>query len=1125
MIQQPLSHDPWPIERERAAQAPGFRRPDLTAVPRRSLYLLGILAAVRVFGLVLIAEAIARGLGGLAAATTADLRLILGWGGLGALLRAGGDWATVVVSRRVASDVKQRLRRRLLTRIASGDTASGGTAVLASEALDDLDDYFTQTLPAVIAAAVIPLLVGARILGADWLSAAVIIITVPLVPLFMILIGKHTQLRTDAALAALIRLADHLTELARGLPVLVGLGRIDDQSRALDAIQAQYRSRTETTLRWAFLSALALELIATISVAVVAVFLGLRLLNGTMDLEPALLALLLAPECFTALRDVGSAFHASQDGLSALERATTVLSRPPARDVRSTAESPMGIHRLRVRYRGRDEVALGPITADLVGITAVSGASGSGKSTLLAALAGTLPADAEVTGQISGVRGDQVAWAPQPPCVFASSPREELARYGATGQAMAEVGLDRLGEVTIADMSPGELRRLAVARSLARVDAGARLLLLDEPTAHLDADAAELVRTAIRRRANRCVIVLASHESATLALADHTLTLPSAAPCLPGEDPVAAAADQVPAPPTDHPETPIPATGPASGRLTLGRLLRPQWGTWVAATLLGSLSVGLGAALTAVSGWLIVRASIEEHLMYLMVAIVGVRAFGIGRAVSRYAERLLTHRAALHTIDELRLQLWRAIAARGAGSRRFLDGGAPLDYLVTLADDLRDQLPRILPQLGAGLLTLAGVITATTFLAPHLVVVVATALVGACAVATALTTRAERGASTARVAARSEILRGTAALAGAARDLRGNGVAAAAVEDLDLIGQRLADAEYRAAWSASLGTTVVTLTTVLVAVAVPVLSPGLAAEQASALTLLILASVEPLTALITAVRRLPTLHQLLSRLNPALARTPQPAWGHTPAPRVSEVGLEQVTIRYPGATAPAVSDVSATAHRERWLVITGPSGSGKSTLLSAIMGALRVDRGQICANHSPITGFTETSWRAKTAWCPQEAYIFGSTIRGNLLLACPQDEAHDDETLRVALHRAGLGPLLASLPLGLDTHVGAAGSALSGGERQRLAVARALLTRADVLLLDEPTAHLDDPTAAAMMADLRAATAGRVVILVSHRAADRSPSDALVELGETTRASEDRRGLLRGQLATGTTRA
>ncbi|WP_313355189.1 ABC transporter transmembrane domain-containing protein, partial [Microbacterium sp.] len=376
-------NDPWAIEASRP-QTPR-RRPDLSAVPKRALYALGLLAAARALGLVLIAEAVARGIAGLAASGLSldATRSILILGVAGALLRAGAEWAASVVSRRVATDVKHDLRRRLWNRIAEGDRAGGGTAVLAADGLDDLDDYFTQSLPALIGAAIVPLLVGVRILSADWLSALIIVITVPLVPLFMILIGKHTQQRTDAALTALTRLADHLTELARGLPVLVGLGRVDEQTRALDGIQRRYRQRTEETLRWAFLSALALELIATISVAVVAVFLGLRLLNGTMALEPALIALILAPECFTALRDVGTAFHASQDGLSALERAKVMLSARARRDVRVDPTGPVRVDALTVTYPGRQAPALRAVTAEISGITAVTGPSGAGKSTLL----------------------------------------------------------------------------------------------------------------------------------------------------------------------------------------------------------------------------------------------------------------------------------------------------------------------------------------------------------------------------------------------------------------------------------------------------------------------------------------------------------------------------------------------------------------------------------------------------------------------------------------------------------------------------------------------------------------------------------------------------------------------
>lgn len=1108
------------------AQAPGFRRPDLSAVPRRSLYGLGVLAASRALGLVLIAEAVARGISALAGrGLDADaVRLVLVLGLLGALLRAGGEWATSVLARRVATGVKRDLRRRLWRRIAHGDATGGGTAVLAADGLDDLDDYFVQTIPAVISAAVVPLIVGLRILGADWLSALVIVLTVPLVPLFMILIGKHTQQRTDAALSALTRLADHLTELARGLPVLVGLGRVVEQTRALDDIQARYRARTEETLRWAFLSALALELIATISVAIVAVFLGLRLLNGTMELEPALLALILAPECFTALREVGTAFHASQDGLSVLDRARALLGRRPGADVREAGGETIRFESLSVRYAGREHPALGAADAELRGITAITGPSGAGKSTLLAALAGVLPSDAEIEGRVVGMVPDAVAWAPQAPRAFAETPRAELALYGAGDSALDEVGLAVLADAAVAELSPGEQRRLAVARALARVDAGARLLVLDEPTAHLDRVAADLVRAAILRRADRCVIVLASHEPETLAMATAEIAVgaPVAAAVSAASDREGAhtAASDGVTPPFETPagtgggaarqgahsgasgvvRRPR-ATPPAPERLTLRALLRPHRWVWIASVLLAALAAGLGIALTAVSGWLIVRASVEEYIMYLLVAIVGVRAFGIGRAVGRYAERLVTHRAAFQVVDALRLRLWASIAARGAGSRRLLEGGAPLDYLVTLADDLRDQLPRVLPPIGAGVLVVVAAIVTTGMVAPHLTILVALVLVLAVVTASAAAIASERGAGTARVAARSEIVRGTAALTAAADDLRGNGTTQAALEVLDAAAVRLADAERRAAWSAGLGSALVTAAVAVLAVLIAPLSPQIPAESASVIALLALALLEPLTGLVAATQRVPALRALLARLGPILQPAPAPDWGTgTLDAATREVALDDVTIRYPGASHPAVADVSGTARRGRWLVLDGPSGSGKSTVLSTVMGALPVERGAVVADGAPITHLDERAWRDRVAWCPQDAYVFDSTLRGNLLLARTRADAPDDDAMRSSLTRAGLGPLLDGLADGLDTRVGAGGSALSGGERQRLAVARALLTRADVILLDEPTAHLDEPTAAAMMADVRRATADRVVVLVSHRAGDRMPGDDVVAL-------------------------
>ena len=1156
-----MSVDPWVLEAERTASAPRFRPPALGPVPKASVYLLGLLAALRAAGLVLVAEAIARGIGALAAGDLAaeTTRLIVVLGIAGALLRAGAEWATSVVARRIATSVKQRIRGRLWRQIAAGDAAGGGTAVLAADGLDDLDDYYVQSLPATIAAAVVPLLVGLRVLGADWLSAAIIVVTIPLIPFFMILIGRHTQQRTDEALTALTRLADHLAELARGLPVLVGLGRVDEQAKALEQLQGRYRERTQETLRWAFLSALALELVATISVAIVAVFLGLRLLNGTMELEPALVALILAPEAYAALRQVGTAFHASQDGLSALDRSRAILERPAPADVRGGSGSgSIRLEGLSVQYAGRDAPTLAGITAELTGIVSIAGPSGAGKSTLLGALAGALPADAVVSGRVHGVGSDAVSWAPQAPRAFAGSPRAELALYGADPlAALDELGLGHVADAAVAELSPGEQRRLAVARALARVDAGARLLVLDEPTAHLDRASADRVRAAILRRADRAIVVLASHEPETTALATMTVPVGAAPPVAAAplaEEGADAVRTRLEAPAGaaegfDAPSALRARGGSASGererRLTIRSLIRPHFASWAGSIAMAVIAVSMGLALTAVSGWLIVRASIEEHIMMLLLAIVGVRAFGIFRSVGRYAERLLTHDAAFKVVDLLRVRLWRSIAARGAGSRRLLEGGAPLDYLVTLADELRDQLPRVLPPVAVGVLVIAGTGVTTAFIAPALTWIVVLTLAIATTVASALAIWSERGAAAARVGARSRIVRGTAALAAAAPDLRGNGVEGAALAQLDDASAELSTAERRGAWAAGLGSAVVTAALAALACLVPVLAPTLTAEAASVIALLTLALLEPLGDLVAAAHRVPALRAVLARLAPVLRPAPQPAWGDAEPPSpVATVELDEVSVRYPGMSRPAVADVSGRAERGRWLVLDGPSGSGKSTLLSAIMGALPVERGAVraaapatvsptasasvspsasadigrvadmahaserhalyaaasAAGGVPLTELDERQWRSRVSWCPQDAYVFDSMLRGNLLLARTRDDAPDEAAMRAALEQAGLARLVDSLGDGLDTRVGAGGSALSGGERQRLAVARALLTRADVILLDEPTAHLDAPTAAAMMDDVREATADRVVVLVSHRRDDRLPADAVVRL-------------------------
>ena len=375
------------------------RRPQLGPGGARALLPVALASVVGAIGIVLVAESVARQIAALAAGEDPARWLLLG--AVGVVLRAVAVWMQAVLARHAAIRAKTQLRSDLVRRIAAGDPTGGGPTVLATEGLDALDDYFGVAIPAMISAVVVPVLAGLRIVGVDLLSAIVLAFTIPLVPVFMALIGMHTRDRVDRASDALTRLGDHLVELARGLPVLVGLGRLDEQLAALDGIQADYRRRTMLTLRTAFLSALALELIATISVAVIAVFLGVRLLSGDVTLEVALVVLLLAPECFTALRDVGAAFHSSQDGLAALGRVKELLA--DGRVAASPVAGEPGLIGVGVRYPGRDAVLESVTLRPMRGrITAVAGPSGCGKSTSLAALVGALPADAEITGTVTG---------------------------------------------------------------------------------------------------------------------------------------------------------------------------------------------------------------------------------------------------------------------------------------------------------------------------------------------------------------------------------------------------------------------------------------------------------------------------------------------------------------------------------------------------------------------------------------------------------------------------------------------------------------------------------------------------------------------------------------------------
>ncbi|HEY8701232.1 MAG TPA: thiol reductant ABC exporter subunit CydD [Arthrobacter sp.] len=1149
-------------------------RPQFPTGPatRSAIYWLGLLAALKALSLVLMGQAVASMLAGLATADPAWPDQ-LPWGLAGVALRSGTVWCQGMAARRAALGVKEELRSELLDRALrtgarSVGPADGGLAVLATRGLDALDSYYTQFLPALVNCAAIPLMLGARILFADWLSAVVIVLTVPLVPLFMVLIGRYTEENVRAAQATLARLSAHMLELAKGLPVLVGLGRASAQRKALEEISEEYRSKTMGTLRTAFLSALALELIATISVAMVAVFIGVRLVHGDMALEAGLLALILAPDCYLPLRELGTAHHASDDGRAALAETTAVIDAPEPQPLPGdSASAGAGAHDgvrglsapvsagvtvtgLTVTYAGRPGPAVGPLsfTAPRGEITALDGPSGAGKSTVLGVLAGTVGdgAGTSVRGRISGLDRGAVAWIPQHPVMVADTVLDEVLLYSAAGTdtagtdaagtentlaagvaraCLAEAAAGHLAGKHPAELSPGELRRVALARGLARIRSGATVLLLDEPTAHLDEASAAQVQQAVLALRGRVTVILVAHDSRTRGLADHLV--PVSALGVTAPVPLASAAR------IRDVEGPGPATGPSRAaareaapdaetakgwpeaeprhsqafRLLAG-LLAPVAGRFAGAGVLGTLAAVFAVALSGLSGWLIIRASEQPPILYLLTAIVGVRFFGIGRAVLRYWERLVLHDAVFAALTRLRGRLWEALSRKALSLRRLLQGGNVLGTVIDDVDTVRDLLPRVvLPPLTAVAVALTALV-ATGLLVPAAFPAVAAAAAVSLLAAPAAALWGDRMSADAEQNLRSDVLRRTSAALDARLELHVNGVAGAVLAGLRRQDRAATRASQRSAWAEGLGQAITTAacgTAALAsgALAAPqVLAGTLAPATAAVIVLLQLALVEPYAGITTAVRQFPALRTVLRRIGKSGVLgdgTPD----RNGSAQLRGDGLEVVQARPGGAAGieltdagaawpggPAVfSGLSATAGPGRWLAVTGPSGAGKSTLLSVLLGFLPASNGTV-----RVTG--------TAAWCPQEAHLFDSTLRGNLLLGRPGPvtDASNDPQLEAALAAVGLSGLVSRLPAGLETRIGPGGSFLSGGERQRLAVARTLMTGAEVILLDEPTAHLDAEAGRAMLADLRAGLKERTVVLVTHNPADIGPADDRLEL-------------------------
>ncbi|CAL9510223.1 Vitamin B12 import ATP-binding protein BtuD [Streptomyces sp. enrichment culture] len=1085
--------------------------------------------------------------------------------------RALVGWLTELAAHRASAAVKSELRGRLLERATAlgpgwlSGQRTGSLVTLATRGVDALDDYFSRYLPQLGLAVVVPVAVLARIVTEDWVSAAIIVGTLPLIPVFMVLIGWATQSRMDRQWLLLSRLSGHFLDVVAGLPTLKVFGRAKAQAESIRRITAEYRRATMRTLRIAFISSFALELLSTLSVALVAVTIGMRLVHGDMDLSVGLVILILAPEAYLPLRQVGAQYHAAAEGLAAAEEIFSVLETPlPAP---GTGAVPAGVlspvaggsssvaggsssevdglsfEGVTVRYPGRSTDAVSDVSFTVApGETvALVGPSGAGKSTLLNVLLGFVrPAEGRVRigeADLAGVDPTEwhrhVAWVPQRPHLYAGTIAENvrLARPDAGDEAvrraLRDAGalefVDALPEGTGtvlgedgAGLSAGQRQRLALARAFL---ADRPVLLLDEPTAALDGATEAEVVAAVRRLAAGRTVLLVVHRPALLAVADRVVRLAEPAPAGHGESVRRAAGtaavpepepvpESVPAGSTEPTEPTEPATDPAPGGVLdrVHAVSGARRGRLGLALLFGTLALGSAVGLMATSGWLISRASQQPPVLYLMVAVTATRAFGIGRAVFRYAERLVSHDAVLRMLADLRAAVFRRLERLAPAGLRDARRGDLLSRLVADVDALQDYWLRWLLPAGAAVAVSALSVGFTAWLLPEAGAVLAAGLlaagVGVPLLTGAVARRAERRLAPARgvLATRvTDLLTGTAELtvAGALP------ARAAEARRADATLTRIAS---RAATATALGDGLTALISGLtVAAAALVGAQAVAAGRLDGVALAVVV-LTPLAAF-EAVLGMPLAVQYRQRVRRSAERVYEVLDAPVPVreperPRKAPASpfplvVEGLTARYAGQDRDALAGLDLTLERGRRIAVVGPSGSGKTTLAQVLLRFLDPGAGSYTLAGVDAHALDGDDVRRLVGLCAQDAHLFDSTVRENLLLA--RRDATEDE-LRDALARARLLEWADGLPDGLDTLVGEHGARLSGGQRQRLALARALLADFPVLVLDEPAEHLDLPTADALTADLLAATEGRTTLLITHRLAGLEAVDEVVVL-------------------------
>lgn len=1124
-----------------------------------------------------------------------------------AVTRGAFIWISEANANKLAVRIKTSLRERLFAHLLklgpaySHRTQTGNFTNLLSDGIEALDAYYSQYLPQIAYAILIPLAILGVVFPADPLSGLILFLTAPIIPVFMVLISNMSAALTQRQWKTLSRMSAYFLDVLQGLTTLKILGRSKDQVGIIAQVSERFRQITISVLRVTFLSALVMELTATLSTAIIAVQVGIRLLYGGIAFEQAFFVLVLVPEFYLPLRLLGLRFHSGMAGVAAARQIFDLLDAPVTSsaevhtegkrsektDLSKTSQS-VSFRNVSFSYT-EDQSILEDISFEIKQgqKVALVGPSGAGKSTITSLLLRFYAPD---QGQILSDNADiqhipsedwlrNIAWVPQKPYLFSDTVAANirLARPDASLEeikvaarlAHADEFIQQLPngyETQIGErgvrLSGGQAQRIAIARAFLK---DSPILILDEPTSNLDPELeAQLQDSLSKLMSGRMVLVIA-HRLSTVYQADRVLVLDKGKIVESGDhnelmalrglywrmvkgkkiasqeetsdseiERSELAERSTPSPeilsaeghadlPIQRVQTAVKKTQPLHQLLLL---LSPFKNWIILSILLGFLAVASGIGLMSTSTYIISAAALQPSIAVLQVAIVGVRFFGISRAVFRYLERIFSHQVTFKLLAQLRVWFYRSLEPLAPARLLSVHSGDLLSRMIGDINALENFYVRgASPPLVAILIIVSVALFLFQFSSWLSWVVVIFLFVAGLALPVWLWNAGRRpGAQTIRLFSQlsNALVDGVQGMADLTAFSRlkahfekvqdGNRALGMLQEKLGRLNSHqnalLSLIANLALWS----TLVVGAWLINKGQINPVLL--------GAICLAALTSFEAVQTLPQAALHLGRDLEAIQRLMVYVQAEPgQPSLAKVlTAPEVFHLEFKKVNFSYPvepkNASSPTLrgdalikalaqpqpeilSDISFSLSPGEHIAIVGPSGSGKTTLVNLLLRFWECQSGRILLGGHDIRLYDPEDLRKWINVVPQNTHLFSGTILENLRLANPQASSGEIER---AIQQAQLSKFIQALPQGYQTWIGEQGLRLSAGERQRLALARAFLRNSPILVLDEATANLDTLVEQKILAEISRYCQQRSRLTITHRLVGLEDADEILVL-------------------------